>query len=646
MPPRSLADDLRGRSDDALALLLASRPDLLHPVPPDMTALAARAGSATSTARALDRLDALSLSVARAVVDAGEPCTGHDALAAFPQDSRDEAEKALGGLRVLALVWGDDDALRLVRTARESIASTHASDIVWPPPVVDVTMREPARVDLTAGQHALATVMGVTALAEAWSGDDAPAVLRKGGLAVRDLTLTARLLHVTETTAALWIETAQAAGLLARDAETDERWRPTHAYDDWHDSPLASQWVTLARAWWKCMRAPSLIVDGANALSDDVQQRGMPALREQVIAVLAGLSPGEAPNNAADIARAVDSVAPRQAGTARDHLIQAIVDELEILGFTGGGALASMGRAAADVNDVTAHSLAEIAMPTPLDHVLIQADLTAVAPGPLLPDVARELRSMADVESTGGAVVYRFTPDSIRRALDRGRDASTLLDFLRGISRTPVPQPLEYLIEDADRRHGTVRVGVANAYIRCDDETALTGLLADPRAQTLGCIRVSPTVITVNGRVEDAIELLREHGLHPVAETADGQVAIARPRRARAPQVTTTAPVVRRDAAPTLITAAIATLRASAPVGSVTTTIGLKPMPAADTMSVLRRAIADSVPVWLAHGEEDVLVDPIRLAGGTLTAVDRVTGEARSFAVARLGAAEIADATT
>lgn len=611
-----------------------------------MTALAARAGSATSTARALDRLDTLSLAVARAVVDAGEPCASDAVLIAFPQAFRDEAEEALGRLRILALVWGNDDALRLVRTARESIASTDLGEVAWPPPALDVTMRDPERVDLTAGQHALATVMGVTALAEAWSGDDAPAVLRKGGLAVRDLTLTARLLHVTETTAALWIETAYAAGLLGRDAETDERWRPTHAYDDWHDSSLANQWVTLARAWWRCMRAPSLIADGANALSDDVQQRGMPALREQVLSILTGLSAGEAPSNAGEIARAIDSVAPRQAGIMRDQLIQAIVAELETLGFTGGGALASMGRAAADVNDSTAHAPAEIAMPTPLDHVLIQADLTAVAPGPLLPDLARELRGMADVESTGGAVVYRFTPDSIRRALDRGRDAPTLLDFLRGISRTPVPQPLEYLVEDAARRHGIVRVGVANAYIRCDDETALTGLLADPRAQTLGCVRVSPTVITVNGRIEEVIELLRERGLHPVAETADGQVAIPRPRRARAPQVTTSAPVVRRDAAPALITAAIATLRASAPVGSVTTTIDLEPMPAADTMSVLRRAIADSVPVWLAHGEEDVLVDPIRLAGGTLTAVDRVTGEARSFAVARLGAAEIADATT
>ena len=40
VPPRSLADDLRGRDDDALGRTAASRrPDLVHPVPSDMTAL-------------------------------------------------------------------------------------------------------------------------------------------------------------------------------------------------------------------------------------------------------------------------------------------------------------------------------------------------------------------------------------------------------------------------------------------------------------------------------------------------------------------------------------------------------------------------------------------------------------------------------
>ena len=37
---------------------------------------------------------------------------------------------------------------------------------------------------------------------------------------------------------------------------------------------------------------------------------------------------------------------------------------------------------------------------------------------------------LADVESKGGATVYRFTPESVRRALDAGRSASDLHAFL------------------------------------------------------------------------------------------------------------------------------------------------------------------------------------------------------------------------
>ena len=118
MPVRSLADDLRGRSDDQLGRLLAGRPDLLHPVPADMTALAARAGSAISTARALDRLDGLTLAVAAAIADA-EPCDVDSILSAFDAGHADEVAAAVRMLRELALVWGEEYYLRLVRTARE-----------------------------------------------------------------------------------------------------------------------------------------------------------------------------------------------------------------------------------------------------------------------------------------------------------------------------------------------------------------------------------------------------------------------------------------------------------------------------------------------------------------------------------------------
>ena len=69
-------------------------------------------------------------------------------------------------------------------------------------------------------------------------------------------------------------------------------------------------------------------------------------------------------------------------------------------------------------------------------------------------------------------------------------------------------------------------------------------------------------------------------------------------------------------------------------------------MPATETMAVLRRAIASSLTVRLGYGEGEGLVDPMRLQAGMLTAVDRVTGEVRTFAVSRIVAAEIPDHVT
>ena len=62
--------------------------------------------------------------------------------------------------------------------------------------------------------------------------------------------------------------------------------------------------------------------------------------------------------------------------------------------------------------------------------MLIQADLTAVAPGPLTRERARDLHLLADVESRGQATVYRFTPSSVRRAFDAGWAAHEVHAFL------------------------------------------------------------------------------------------------------------------------------------------------------------------------------------------------------------------------
>ncbi|WP_163008931.1 helicase-associated domain-containing protein, partial [Streptomyces sp. S5] len=148
-------------------------------------------------------------------------------------------------------------------------------------------------------------------------------------------------------------------------------------------------------------------------------------------------------------------------------------------------------------------------LPEPLDHVLLQADLTAVAPGPLVRPLAEALGVLADVESKGGATVYRFTPGSVRRALDAGRSATELHAFLDRHSRTPVPQPLTYLIDDVARRHGLLRVGAASSYVRCDDESVLDEILADRRATALRLRRLAPTVVAAQADPRTLIEGLK-----------------------------------------------------------------------------------------------------------------------------------------
>src|SRR6188508_795108 len=59
----TFADQLRSLPDEALGALIQLRPDLVVPVPADISALAVRAQSRNSVARCLDALDEFTLLV-------------------------------------------------------------------------------------------------------------------------------------------------------------------------------------------------------------------------------------------------------------------------------------------------------------------------------------------------------------------------------------------------------------------------------------------------------------------------------------------------------------------------------------------------------------------------------------------------------
>ncbi|MFJ7149461.1 helicase-associated domain-containing protein [Streptomyces sp. NPDC100445] len=853
--PRSLAEALRARDDASLAALLRSRPDLITPVPTDLTQLATRAGTRASVLRALERLDRFALQTAEALAVAPDPAPYDTLLGLMAGDAVDEAvaaalPRALATLREQALVWGDDDRLRLVRTAREllapsaqhpsptglgptvreatsgmspgriqeivtaaGLASTHdavsavtaltglfthrrkmakllagapeaarevLSRLVWGPPYGQVTadpaahlrwlldrglllptapgtvvlprevalhLREgrahrtpeplppavataathgPQVVDATAAGQAYTALATVEELLKDWD-EGGPAVLRAGGLSVRDLKRTAVALDVSEPVAAFWAELAYAAGLIASDGEADERYAATPAYDEWLEAPPADRWGRLAEAWLAATRAPGLIGGRdakdrtLSALGPGLDRSAAPEVRHRVLTLLAALPQGAAPDTGSVLARlrwehplrGPVGAAPRERGgpwgkdggeeDLRTRLARWTLTEAELLGVTGRGALSAHGRAllgapAAPASAGPAAGAADPAgpgdklpvhhhrpaarpaplsgperaaataaaarlltplLPEPLDHVLLQADLTAVAPGPLRRPLADTLGVLADVESKGGATVYRFTPASVRRALDAGRAAADLHAFLAEHSRTPVPQPLAYLIDDVARRHGHLRVGAASAYVRCDDDALLNEILADRRAAGLRLRRLAPTVLASQSDPAALLEGLRAMGYAPAAESAEGDVLIARAHAHRTPPRTAPEPVPEGPPPPdaTLLAAAVRAIRA----GDLAATAPRKPVDgapaggelprtsAADTLATMQAAVLTGDSVWIGYVNAEGaatqrVIAPIRVEGGFVTAYDHTADEVRTFPLHRItGVAELAE---
>ncbi|MBX6383117.1 MAG: helicase-associated domain-containing protein [Microbispora sp.] len=503
--------------------------------------------------------------------------------------------------------------------------------------------------DRTAAGQAFTFVRTVEELCEMWSVDP-PGVLRAGGLAVRDLKRTAQLLDLPEWAAGLVVEVAHAAGLIAAG---EGEWLPTGGYDGWRVKATEDRWAVLAGAWATMERAPGLIGERddrdrpLNALHPDLRRPGAAQTRARMLAVLEAAPPGLAPTPESVLARLAWEQ-PRRHPALRDRLVRFALREAEHIGVTGLGVPAAHGRSVARGDGGAAGLLAPL-LPQPVDHVLLQADLTAVAPGPLTTDLGRRLALTADVESKGGATVYRFSEQSVRRALDAGYSADDLLAMLERHSATPVPQPLAYLVTDVARRHGRIRVGTASAYVRCDDPALLDEVLADKRAALLRLRRLAPTVLASKTSRAALVDSLRAMGYAPVAESLEGDVVVAR-ADARRTEGQLAARVTANTAPdPDVVAAAVRAMRAGdarrrpveAPEGQVPRS------PAAATISALQEAIRQGTRVWIGYLDSQGnatsrILEPARMEGGYLTAYDETRAMVHRFALHRItGVADI-----
>ncbi|QXQ13399.1 helicase-associated domain-containing protein [Skermania piniformis] len=490
----------------------------------------------------------------------------------------------------------------------------------------------------------------------------APApTLRAGGLGVRELRRIGKVAGLPEDRMSLLVELLAGANLIGcgqpepgpernpGGTGPDDYWAPTAAADVWLAAPAAARWGTLAQAWLELPRRPWLVgMRDVNdkpiaALSDEIRTAAAPRDRRTVLKLLAEFDPG-AEVSAETLARIIAWRRPRRRHRFTPAMVAATLAEASALGVLGRGALSTPGRALLTGTDAEAAMAS--ALPQPVDYVLVQADLTIVAPGPLVPELADRIAAVADVESAGAATVYRIGEASVRRALDGGASATELHALFGTHSRTPVPQALTYLIDDVARRHGRLRAGIAGAFLRCDDPAVLAEVLNAPVAEALALRALAPTVAVAQAPLAEVLTQLREAGFAPAGEDSSGTIIDLRPTGARV-ATRRQRPQLRlpTEPSPAQIAGIVRELRAGDRAAKTRHGTDVRPdgsrAVGAAAVALLQLAVRTKQAVRIAyvdaHGAATQrIVEPVRVGGGQLDAFDPATEAVRHFTLHRI----------
>lgn len=367
-------------------------------------------------------------------------------------------------------------------------------------------------VDRLAAERAFATVNAMTELLIELQHRPARALAR-GRFGLPDSRRIAEVAGVDSDTVPLLHEIAAYTQLIALD---DEHWVPTAGADLWLQQPRLQRWRQLVEAWL---------------------DRLSPGVRE----VLADRSRARWDEGLLD---AVEWLYPGDRGRIRSS----VVDErrvAEALGISAdqwpssSGSALVLGRESAATAAMASHFPAEV------DRVYVQHDLTVIAPGPLAAELDVRMRRIAEADPPGIASSYRITAESLTRGLSAGEDEASIRGLLEEASLTGVPQPLDYLIGEAVRRYGTVRVraidtdasaddarertAAPRTTIRSDEPALLAAIAVDRRLAPLA-LRDAEGALTSSASADTVLWLLSDNG-YPAALEDDAGAPLPPTRR-------------------------------------------------------------------------------------------------------------------
>lgn len=516
---------------------------------------------------------------------------------------------------------------------------------------------------------ALETVRLVRDVVE-FLGENPVALLRDGAVGVRNLSAATKELRLDKEELYPLISLALAGKLLGTgvpkprpDADELKNFlAPTAMMDEFVELSLADQWAYLAASWVEHSTSKPWII-GLPGRMDSGKARAVRLLDREMFdasiitvrQVLLGI-----------LAEATSPLSPQQL-KAKAHFerpliiahrtqddITGVIDEAIALGVIASTPAGLQGtdvvRAllSADAPAANAAEEAEEAAtpegqdlqgfaafqrlrhvvkehtPAATEQFIVQADMTVLVPGPMPRPLQVELNLVADLESAGMASVYRVSEQSLSRGFEAGRTAQEITDFFAQHALGEVPQTLSYLVADLARQHGSMRAGQALSYVRCEDEAQLAAAVANPLMEFAGLRLIAPTVAVAQVPLGQLMEGLKQAGLRPAAEDAQGVSIDIRPEPAR---VRYTPMGHKRTTADTdRIATAVQKIRE---LGAPVSTKGEVYRDNFQTHlhHAIQRAKEVTLTVFDGSEEETVMVSPIDVRMGRLSAVNAVTAD-------------------
>jgi hypothetical protein len=551
-----------------------------------------------------------------------------------------------------------DNWVRLVMP-REVALALRGPD--WAPPfdptptLPETAPADPEPVAREAGAAATTLLDGVASLLA--SGP--VALLKSGGVGAREQRRLARLLGTGEADIRLWLELAYEARLCAI---ADGQLVPTEAYDTWLAAEPGERLLPLLVAW-PFVTAVPLADEAPPALTHDPAGRLVTEVRVELLRTLEALPAATGLADPAGLGAVLTWRAPILAGSFEDldAVLGPLWTDARQAGIVALGRLSPLGEGLLAEEPATLASAATALVGRSTTEAIFQADLTAVVPGNPGAALVDLLDAAADREARGAASVWRFSAASVRRALDAGRTAAELSGALRGVAVSgQLPQPLEYLLTDVERRHGLLRVRAVGCVLRAGDPALLAEVRANRALVNLRLTELAPTVLASPAQRGVVLAALRAAGYAPVGEDASGLPVIEKVTQVRAPvpaprrpvRVAPAPAVPADDLALELLAAPLPPERAAAPAPREAPQKKAPTGPAdlvaerAGQLSpkeqdLLVRAIETGEPVRIGYTDQDGrtssrVIEPLSLNGSLLEAWCHLRDDERNFNLAQI----------